>query len=103
MFRVFATLAAITFSLVACGPSADERKRIASRACSEIMQTRKFESSKRASTWNDAVDKIGLKGAYWHSISDTTLEFTIMSEGSWGAKQECVTSMLQGNPPMLED
>ena len=105
MLRVFATLAAITLSLAACGPSADERKRIASRACGEILETRKFESSKRASLYNDAVDQIGLNGLYWstYSDSDTLAELKIMSEGSWGAKLECQTSLLQGNSPFVTD
>ena len=103
MLRVFATLAAITLSLAACGPSADERKRIASRACGEILETRKFESSKRASLYNDAVDQIGLNGLYWSAYSDTLAELKIMSEGSWGAKLDCQTSLLQGNTPFVTD
>ena len=104
MFRVFATLAGITFSLVACGPSADERKRIASRACSEIMGTRNFESSKRASIWNDAVDKIGLKGAYWDShYSEINLKLSITADGAYSTESDCVTSLSQGNVPLGTD
>lgn len=103
MFRVFATLAGITFSLIACGPSADERKRIASRACSEIMETRKFESSKRAATWNDGVDKIGLKGSYWGDWGESNLEYSITKDGVYAATRQCETSMMQGNAPFMTD
>jgi hypothetical protein len=98
------SVSAITIAamLVGCGPSgptAEEKQRIASRACSEILETRKFESSKRAQIWNDAVDKIGMNGSYWGSLSDTLVELTIMNKGVYGAQRECKKSLLDGSTP----
>ena len=95
----------IAAMLVGCGPSgpsgptAEEKQRIASRACSEIMETRKFESSKRAQIWNDAVDKIGMNGSYWNSFSDNLVELTIVTKGVYGAQTECKKSLLDGSTP----
>jgi len=108
MVRISVVLITLALSLVACGPSepsapkgpsAEERNRIASRACSEIMNTRKFESSKRASTYNDAVDKLGLNGSYWNELSDDLLELKLIASSSYKVTQDCVTSLLKGNPP----
>ena len=115
MPRPFVAAAVCTLLLTACdsstspssdllGPSDKERKRIASRACSEIMGTRNFESSKRASTWNDAVDQIGLDGSYWSSqMSDNYIQITLAAKGPYAAEANCVTSLLQGNPPLMID
>jgi hypothetical protein len=92
----------IAVMLAGCGPSvptAEEKQRIASRACSEIMETRKFESSKRAQIWNDAVDKIGMNGSYWSSMSDNIVQLTIMNKGAYGAQIECKESLLEGGIP----
>lgn len=83
-----------------CGPSAQEKDRIASRACGEIFETRKFESSKRSQIWNDAVDKIGVNGSYWSSMSDSIVELEIMNKGIFGAKNSCVESLVSGESPI---
>jgi len=103
MIRISVLLITLALSLVACSPSGEERKRIASKACSEIMETRKFESSKRASIWNDAVDKIGLKGSYWNNYSDTVLNLNLLSDGSLRTTMDCEASLLKGNGPFITD
>lgn len=103
MFRLGITAWPFLLFLIGCGPSAEERGRIADRACSEIMETRKFESSKRASIWNNAVDAIGLKGSYWGDLSDTNLQLSIGVFGSHATREDCKTSLLLGNHITVTD
>jgi hypothetical protein len=103
--KVFISAITIAVMLVGCGPSgpsgptAEEKQRIASRACSEILETRKFESSKRAQIWNDAVDKIGMSGSYWSSFSDSNVQLIVLGKGVYGAGIECKKSLLDGSSP----
>jgi hypothetical protein len=97
--RVIIFVIAIGILVTGCGLSEKEKNRVASRACGEILDTRKFESSKRAQIWNDAVDKIGINGTYWSYYSDTTVELIIMTKGSWGANRACVDALLKGSAP----
>ena len=101
--RLLVIVVSVGILMTGCDPSAQvkrkasEKERIASRACGEILQTRKFESAKRAQIWNDAVDKIGVNGSYWNPLSDKTIELTIMVKGSiFGAKQYCRELLLKG-------
>ena len=50
----------LLFGIVGCGPSAEEKERIASVTCSIIKETKNFESSIRVEKMNEAREKIKL-------------------------------------------
>ena len=50
----------LLFVIVGCGPSSDEKERIASVTCSIIKETNDFQSSERVEKINEAREKIKL-------------------------------------------
>ncbi len=59
--------------LVGCGPSQQEKERVAQVACSEIMATRNFEEARRISILNDALLELGRDPYYSSSLFETQL------------------------------
>ena len=80
--------------LTACGPSQSEKIRIAEQACAIIMETRKFESSKRIQILNNAREEVG-DYDYPYPSSDDTLWFNL----SYGGKQACIDNIVRPPPP----
>ena len=80
--------------LTACGPSQSEKIRIAEQACAVIMETRKFESSKRIQILNNAREEVG-DYDYPYPASDDTLWFNL----SYGGKQACIDNIVRPPPP----
>ena len=80
--------------LTACGPSESEKIRIAEQACAIIMETRKFESSKRIQILNNAREEVG-DYDYPYPASDDTLWFNL----SYGGRQACIDNIVRPPPP----
>ena len=80
--------------LNSCGPSQKEKMEIANEACSTIMATRKFESSKRIEVLNEARLKVG-DYDYVYPLGDDFL----WSSLSLGGKQACIDNIVEPPPP----
>jgi len=87
-------LSLLLLFLVSCGPSQQEKERIADKACAEIMETRKFESSKRIQVLNDARFEVG----DYDSVYPMDDDF-LWSSLSLGGRQSCIDSIIKPPPP----
>ena len=59
--------------LVGCGPSQQEKERIAEMACAEIMATRNFEEARRIKILNEARLEVGLEPIVSSSLFETNI------------------------------
>ena len=94
IFRLFLALPFILIFLTGCGPSQEEKMRIAETACATIFATRKFESAKRIEVLNKAREEVGdYDGPY--PLSDDYLWTSL----TYGGKQSCIDNIIKPPPP----
>lgn len=74
--------------LVGCGPSQQEKERIAEMACAEIMATRNFEEARRIKILNEARLEVGLEPIVSSSLFETNIRL--------GGRSSCIDYI---NPP----
>ena len=86
--------ASLLVVLSACGPSQEEKMRIAQQACATIMATRKFESSKRIQVLNEAREEVG-DYDYPYPLDDDFL----WSSLSLGGTPACIDNIVKPPPP----
>ena len=77
--------------LVSCGPSQQEKERIAEIACAEIMATRNFEEARRVRIINEARLEVGLDPIYSSSSFETIIRL--------GGKSSCIDYIIPPPPP----
>ena len=80
--------------LAACGPSQEEKMRIAEQACATIMATRKFESSKRIQVLNEAREEVG-DYDYPYPLDDDFLWSSLSLRGT----PACIDNIVKPPPP----
>jgi len=94
VLKIFLMMVFILPFLNSCGPSQKEKMEIANEACSTIMASRKFESSKRIEVLNEARLKAG-DYDYVYPLGDDFL----WSSLSIGGKQACIDNIVEPPPP----
>jgi len=77
--------------LVGCGPSQQEKERIAEMACAEIMATRNFEEARRIKIINEARQEVGLDPIVSSSLFETNIRL--------GGKSSCIKYIIPPPPP----
>lgn len=88
------TIVPLALIVIGCGPSLEDKIRIAESTCAVILETRKFESSKRIELLNKAREQVGdYDGPY--PMSDDFL----WSSYSLGGKQACIDDIVKPPPP----
>lgn len=87
-------VASLLVVLSACGPSQEEKMRIAQQACATIMATRKFESSKRIQVLNEAREEVG-DYDYPYPLDDDFLWRSL----SLGGTPACIDNIVKPPPP----
>ena len=85
--------ASLLVVLSACGPSQEEKMRIAQQACATIMATRKFESSKRIQVLNEAREEVG-DYDYPYPLDDDFLWSSLSL-----AAHACIDNIVKPPPP----
>ena len=77
--------------LVGCGPSQQEKERIAEMACAEIMATRNFEEARRIKILNEARLEVGLDPIVSSSLFETNIRL--------GGRSSCIDYIIPPPPP----
>ena len=92
------TIVPLVLMVIGCGPSLEDKIRIAESTCAVILETRKFESSKRIELLNKAREQVGdYDGPY--PMSDDFL----WSSYSLGGKQACINDIVKPPPPTMAE